>query len=458
MTKIRFGTALIGIVIALTAAQQASALCGSGRRELTLQHSDIRLEPGVLTYLPLRVMTVGLPIPAGAFPSDCGLSAKSELPGLNVISGYGITPPVTNPPGVWTPIGIAGNTTAGWEPWRELKGGTAEFFAILFDPTDPTAAKPGTQGRIVIAVDEGSDTGAIMRPIGVINIHIGFASRSTPTWFTVTSSAANIVENRISLDHPLLNGNPRAKLLVSHLINPPGLTPRNWNHPLVAGYNTLINKWTIANADRALMPAGLGFNVRIDASALQVSTGHPDTHPPSPFVQINDPIANNNPYATIVVSMTGSQATNPHPVAVEYTGSRWRIVNSDNALIPAGVMFNVKVIGFSAYHKETLDHRQDLFASNSAGISVRDITRPPIVEAFGRLLHFWWAGGNRSEPMLVTANRTPMGISAPTPGRYVGLKYVEGIRPRWSLFYEDGSVIPANAAFNVLAEPQQLFR
>lgn len=198
--------------------------------------------------------------------------------------------------------------------------------------------------------------------------------------------------------------------------------------------------------------------MRIDASALQVSTGNPDTHPPVPFVQINDPIANDNPYATIAVSMTRSQGTNPHPVAVEYTGSRWRIVNSDNTLIPVGVMFNVKVIGFSAYHNETLDHRQDKFASNSAGISVRDITPPPVVEAFGRLLHFWWAGGNRSEPMLVTANRTPMGISAPTPGKYVGLKYVEGIRPRWSLFYEDGSVIPADAAFNVWAEPQQLFR
>jgi hypothetical protein len=113
---------------------------------------------------------------------------------------------------------------------------------------------------------------------------------------------------------------------------------------------------------------------------------------------------------------------------------------------PAGVMFNVKVIGFSAYHNETLDHRQDKFVSNSAGISVKDITRPPIVEAFGRLLHFWWAGGNRSEPMLVTANRTPMGISAPTPGKYVGLKYVEGIRPRWSLFYED-ELLQRNSLF-----------
>jgi len=204
------------------------------------------------------------------------------------------------------------------------------------------------------------------------------------------------------------------------------------------------------------MPAGLGFNVWIDASASQYSSGLPGVQPPVPFVQINDPSANGNPYATIAVSQTAWMQSNPHPVAVEYNGSRWRIVNSDNTLIPRGVRFNVRVLGFSAYHESGLGGRQDKFVSNSAGISVRDITPGIVPASFGRILHFWWAGGNRSVPMLVTPNRTPMGLHIPTTGKYVGLKYVEGIRPRWSLFHEDQSRIPVKAAFNVFSQPQPL--
>lgn len=455
MRNVRFVMAFMVTVMALTAVQQVYALCSSGRRELSVQHSDIRLEPGVLNYLPIRIMTVSLPIPAGAFPPDCGLSAKSELPGMHIISGYGIVPPATNPPGVWTWIGSTATANPAAQPWFGWNGGEVEYFSILFMGTDPGAAQPGTHGRIVIGVNVGGDI-PVMRPIGVINVHVGYPSTPTPTWFTASSNAGNVSGNRMALDHPLLNGKPDAKLFVAHLINPPGLTPRYWNHPLVTVYNSTLLRWVIANADGAQMPVGLGFNVQIDQSALQAYTGAPGAFPPVPYVQINDPTANDNPYATIAVSMTSGLAANPHPVAVEYSGSRWRIVNSDNALIPRGVRFNVRVVGFSAYHRDGLGGRQDKFVANSAGISVTDITPGGSPPSSGRILHFWWAGGNRTVPMLVTPNRTPMGTAAPTTGRYVGLKYVEGIRPRWSVFHEDESVIPFNAAFNVFAQPQPL--
>lgn len=446
MRKLRFVMAFIVTVIALTVVQQIHALCGSGRRELSVQHSDIRLEPGVLTYLPLRVITVNLPIPQGSFPSDCGLYAKSELPGLHVISGYGISPPVTNPPGAWTPIG--GSAFPSSQPWFRLDGGQVEFFAIMSEGNIPA----GTQSRIVIAVNVGGDIVPLMRPIGAINVHVGYPSNPTPTWFTVSSNVDNVSGRRMVINHPLLNGNPGARLFIAHLINPPGLTPAHWNHPLVTIYDVNLRQWVIANADGAQMPAGLGFNVRIDASASQ----YVQLPSPNKFVEINDPVANDNPYATIAVSMTGGLAGNAHPIAVTYNGSRWRIVNTDNTLIPTGARFNVRVIGFSAYHQFRIAGSLDMFLSNSAGVSVKDITAPPVPEWAGRLLHFWWAGGNRMLPMLVTPNRTPMGTFAPTTGKYVGLKYVEGIRPRWSLFHEDQSPIPADAAFNVFAEPQSL--
>jgi hypothetical protein len=326
------------------------------------------------------------------------------------------------------------------------------YFAILSEGNIPA----GTQSRILLAVDIGGGDVPVMRLIGAINVHVGYPSTPTPTWFTVSSNVRNVSGNRVAISHPLLDGNPGARLFVAHLINPPGLTPMYWNHPLVTHYDGNLRQWVIANADGAQMPAGLGFNVRIDPSASQYFTGNPAASPPVKFVEINDPIANENPYATIAVSMSGGLAVNAHPIAVAYNGSRWRIVNSDHTLIPAGVRFNVRVIGFSAYHKIPIGGSLDNFASNAAGISVRDITAPPVPEWAGRLLHFWWAGGNRTLPMLVTPNLSPMGDPAPTTGKYVGLKYVEGIRPRWSVFHEDQSPIPSDAAFNVFAQPQPL--
>jgi hypothetical protein len=133
-------------------------------------------------------------------------------------------------------------------------------------------------------------------------------------------------------------------------------------------------------------------------------------------------------------------------------------MNADRALIPAGVRFNVRVIGFSAYHMHPLASRLEEFASNSAGVAVRDIdgaAAPPDA----RLLHFWWQLGNKPTfPMLVTQNLSPMGNNVSPNGKHVGLKYVDGERPRWSVVYEDGSAVPPSAAFNVFAVPQPLVR
>ena len=447
MSKTRFGvTTIIGVVIMLAVAQPTSALCREGRRVVMVHNSDIRLVPGVPTSLPITVMSFDIPVPSQPLPADCGIAAKSELPGLSVVSSYGPVPPIVNPPGVWTPIGASTSPPPGIQPPYHRQFHGIDIFSVRFDGTAPA----GTHGRIVLGVS-GNEFGTVMSTIGVINVHVASPTAAS-TWFLTTSTTSNITGNRMRINHSLLNGNPGAKLFVTHVYNPPGLTPRFWNHPLLTSYDG--ERWCIVNGNGTPMPAGLGFNVRIDPSASQYYTGHPETNPPVPYVEIKDPIADGNPYATIAVSMAAGRATNPHPIAVAYNGSRWRIVNSDGALIPAGVRFNVRVLGYSAYHDNWQGMRLDDFLSNSAGVAVKDLS--PATDT--RLLSFWWQLGKPTLRMLVTPNVTPLGQAGWAGGKYVGVKYVGIDKHKWSVIHEDQTIIPSNAAFNILAEPQPLIR
>jgi len=429
-------------------AEPLYAVCGSGRREMSVHQSDIRLDPGTRAYRVVRFSTVSLPIPATGFPTDCGLWAKSEVPGLSVVSSYAWVPPQVKPPGEWAQVGSQGETSTAVQPWFRYRSGTLEMFGVQFDGSAPA----GTQGRILIAVNEGGDDNLAPRVIGSVNVYVD-ASAQTTTWFTVRTSSTNISGSSVSIDHPLLNGNSRAKLFVAHVTNLPGLAETLWNHPLITSYNG--SRWLIRNVDGTAMPAGLGFNVRIDPGASQYSTRRPELSAPVQFIELDEPSANGNPYATIVVSSTWWLAANAHPVAVQYHAPRWRIMNADRALIPAGVRFNVRVLGFSAYRDGSVDSRLDDFISNAAGVSTKDAvsTQPPAA----RPLNFWWQLGNNPVfPMLLTQNLSPMGNNVSPDGKYIGLKYLDGIAPRWAVVYEDGSGIPLSSAFNILGRPQPL--
>jgi hypothetical protein len=442
---------IVGVVGSLMVALmsgEAAAVCGAGFRVTVVQNADIRLAPGAKTTTQIRLITLDVPMPAGMTPADCGVFARSDIPGISVISSYGIIPQATYPPGSWAPIGIASDAVAGSQPWFGTDGDRHILFAVVSDGTTPS----GTQGQITLGVNQGGDITQVMRTIGTVNVVVGTSNATT--WLSVSSTAQNVSNHRLILDHPLLNGNAGAKLFVAHVYNPSGLTPTFWNHPIATHFDGGLSRWTINNTDGAIMPPGLGFSVRIDPSATQYYTGNPTTRPPVSFVTINDPIANGNPYATIFVSPTTGLAVNAHPIAVQYVAPNWRIVNTDGTLIPAGVRFNVKAIGFSAYHPWALtvpSDRIDRFVSNSAGVSVSGQSG---VVTDNRPLFFWWQLNKRSFPMLVTRTLSPMGQSSLPEPKYLGLKYLPGAKPQWSVIHEDGSPIPYTAAFNVVGPPQ----
>jgi hypothetical protein len=71
------------------------------------------------------------------------------------------------------------------------------------------------------------------------------------------SSAANISAATTYIDHPLLNNNPSARLVVTHVYST--------YHDKVIGvfYSGSADKWGIFNEDQSAMPQNLQFNVLV---------------------------------------------------------------------------------------------------------------------------------------------------------------------------------------------------
>jgi hypothetical protein len=313
---------LLGIVVVAMVAiimlhSKAEALQGEGWRELANQIPDIKLEPGVPAYFPVEFKTVELnnTVSGGLLPTDYGLYARSDVPGLSIMCAYGcggVPPFKIYPPYEWVPIGIADGWIEGNPKPLEGPRPAAQRFNLIFDGTAPE----GTQGNIVIAVNEASESLA-PRVIASINVYVSQSPK--PTWFRVTGTSATVSGNRLILNHSYLNRKSDANLFVTHVYNAPGHTPMYWNHPVSVSYDTSLERWTIVNDDGAIMPQGIVFNVRIDPSAKVVRSTNwkypqpwgspPVCEPPFEHVHaipIRHPSADWNPYATIPSKPTRS--------------------------------------------------------------------------------------------------------------------------------------------------------
>lgn len=79
-----------------------------------------------------------------------------------------------------------------------------------------------------------------------------------------TSTAANTVNNWTYIDFPAANGNPNAKIWVTHNWNPGGAgTGTYLAKELGVWYNDAVGKWAIFTQDRSAFPLNLKFNVMV---------------------------------------------------------------------------------------------------------------------------------------------------------------------------------------------------
>lgn len=154
--------------------------------------------------------------------------------------------------------------------------------------------------------------------------------------FIHTASSATISRHVTTIDHPLLNNNPNARILVTQNWGNAG--PYNKN---AVGVYYTGSRWAIYNQNRAAMPANAKFNVWVDDRIFVVDAATPTTN----WFVFDNPATNNQPNALVFATQYWTNVYNTHEIGTWYTNNKWSIFNQDRATMPASAKFFVYVPG-----------------------------------------------------------------------------------------------------------------
>ena len=163
-------------------------------------------------------------------------------------------------------------------------------------------------------------------------------------FYAHTATAGNIVSNVTFLDHPLMNGDPGAFLLV---LSDGAEPPTN----VGVFYDSGRSQWGIFNEDLSAMAIGRRFSAYVNGCDIGLGLRGPITCT-APVGEIcggtGTLIAPGDPHAKILLTQrwTGVGVYNPHPIGVFYDpfDQAWKVFNEDLADMPLNARFNVAVI------------------------------------------------------------------------------------------------------------------
>lgn len=159
--------------------------------------------------------------------------------------------------------------------------------------------------------------------------------------FSHTAASGNITNNYTILNHPALNNNPNALLLVT----------QNWK----GTYNTNAigvwytgSRWSIYNQNRKAMPKGTRFNVFIankspHGSAFLHNAGTSSNH--ISYINSTKTNSKSSSYVFTTQNWKTSGPYNDHQVGVWYASNKWTVYNEDRAKLPKNAKFNMFVMG-----------------------------------------------------------------------------------------------------------------
>ncbi|MBR9917083.1 T9SS type A sorting domain-containing protein [bacterium] len=144
-----------------------------------------------------------------------------------------------------------------------------------------------------------------------------------------TVDGDNIDEYTTVLDHPKLNNNPDAKIIITQLWNPGGTAQGKYNdHPVGVYYNG--THWTIYQEDDTYMNPGIAFNVLIINDKDQTNSNHEIMEVPS--LRIGPNPVQQGDYFTL-----GLYNEHSDVVTIE-------IINLDGRVVKSEVLNNQRVI------------------------------------------------------------------------------------------------------------------
>jgi len=259
-----------------------------------------------------------------------------------------------------------------------------------------------------------------------------------PNAFIHTAKAGNTVGEQTFIDHPLLNNNGQALLLVTPTLSPEGGSGVNNPHLIYTFYSTTEQKWSIINQDHEPIPESASFNVLILPGDARAFFHLSDNQNRSGYATYMDhPALNGHPNAIPFITHSisrGGTGYNPNPrfTGVRYDSAmgRWAIINLNQVDMPYNAPFNVFIpeidsTAFVQYASGTNIWTDYTYFSNPLTNQ-----RPHAI-------------------LFTTSNWNPYGYGGVYHNHPVGVRYADYYE-RWSIFNEDGVYMPTDPMFNVL--------
>ncbi len=164
----------------------------------------------------------------------------------------------------------------------------------------------------------------------------------TDSAFLHTTTASNIISNYTTIDNPLLNGNPNAKILVQQRY----VTTYN-NKNVGLWYKASSGNWTIFNEDVSAMEVGKDFNVWLlnDNKSFVHIVDSSNIYSSSNSL-LDNPQTNNNPDANILITALlngGDYFDHVQGAYYDITNQKWAIYNEDLTPYSVGIKYNIYV-------------------------------------------------------------------------------------------------------------------
>ena len=266
---------------------------------------------------------------------------------------------------------------------------------------------------------------------------IGY-SQAGDICFLHTATSANISGASSFIDHPALNNNPNAKIVVMHNANSDGSFNRN-NHITGVWYRASTGRWAVFNEDLSNMVVSSSYNIYVSGTQGSIITvSAPSTNF---YFDVDNTYMNNNPTARPILTnmYPPHNIHNDNLCGFDYRESvgKWAIFNEVQANnLPANASFNVlaKPAFIADYSNVAFVHK--VTPSNHSASDGTFIDHPML--------------NNHPEILFVATPVTDYATTKNPDEEHQISAYYNNSLHKWTIFHEDSANIVDNTVYNIV--------
>ncbi len=280
-------------------------------------------------------------------------------------------------------------------------------------------------------------------PLASASAAAAAANVTVTSHFVWTATSANSGGDSTFINNFATNNRPGAILFVTPNWDQGGVCGCVYDRaPVGVWYDNSTGRWAIFNENLSAIPVGASFNVLVVPAAsssvfVQTATAG-NSGGDSTF--LNSPLTNGLPATRLMVTQVWNPngaggIYNNHAVGVWYDSgnSRWAIFQEDKAGMTTGASFNV-MVGTK---------------KSGGGTSALQTATTANISGDSTFISNAKATGNPNAVVFETPNWNPGGVGGTYDQPPTGTWWA-GSNGQAAVFNEDASLMPLNAAFNLI--------